>query len=172
MLFRSAYKISENDDWVVSKPAMSDMGLTPGPWAARIKDFGVASSEIITVNGAEYRVGDLREKILRKKPGESVAYATDYVWEQDTVDSLIRMISGSDLFISEATYIEEDADLARRHYHVTAKQAAQIAQRANVGRLYLFHVSKRYEKTGLDVVLKQAKEYFKECYFSEDWRRN
>jgi ribonuclease Z len=38
----------------------------------------------------------------------------------------------------------DDAELARRNFHMTATQAASLAKRAGVGRLVLFHLSDRY----------------------------
>jgi ribonuclease Z len=46
--------------------------------------------------------------------------------------------------IIEATYLESEVDLARKFGHLTTRQAAELAKVAQVGHLYLTHISRRY----------------------------
>ncbi len=48
------------------------------------------------------------------------------------------------MLLCESTYLEEHADLAYNHHHMTASQAARIAKEANVEELILTHYSARY----------------------------
>ena len=50
----------------------------------------------------------------------------------------------ADLLVVEATYLEADKDLARKHGHITAAGAARLARNAGVRDLVLHHVSRRY----------------------------
>lgn len=59
----------------------------------------------------------------------------------------LEVSRGSRLLICESTYLEEHRELARRHNHLTAKQAAQIALEGDVGLLVLTHFSARYLDT-------------------------
>ena len=52
---------------------------------------------------------------------------------------------GVDVLYHEATYTDESAAKARDRFHSTASQAAQIARKAQVGRLILGHYSKAYK---------------------------
>ena len=45
----------------------------------------------------------------------------------------------------EATFLDDNQELAKKTNHSTAKQAAQIAKDANVSRLILGHYSSRYK---------------------------
>jgi len=46
--------------------------------------------------------------------------------------------------VIEATYMEEEAELAEEYGHLTVSQAASVAREARVGALYLNHISRRY----------------------------
>ena len=52
---------------------------------------------------------------------------------------------------------------------MTAKQAAQLAKKANVDILILTHFSARY--TDLTLFEKEAKEIFENVYIAEDFKR-
>ena len=51
------------------------------------------------------------------------------------------------LLICEATYSSKLADKSEDYGHMTAKHAAQIANKANVKQLVLIHFSARYKNT-------------------------
>ncbi len=58
--------------------------------------------------------------------------------------SLVEVCRGVDALVVEATYLEPEADMARQFSHLTARQAAELAQQAGVGQLFLTHLSRRY----------------------------
>ena len=69
--------------------------------------------------------------------------------------------------ISEATYSEAEAELADERGHLTSVGAAKIAKKAKVKGLVLMHLSQRYEAIP-KVILKEAKEVFKDVIIPED----
>jgi ribonuclease Z len=68
--------------------------------------------------------------------------------------------------VIEATYLEEDADMARKFGHLTAARAAQLAKEAGVGTLILNHVSRRYATRQ---VLAEARQHFDHVYVARDF---
>jgi len=64
----------------------------------------------------------------------------------DTAPSveIVEAAWGADVLVTEATFAEEERDRAEETNHQTATQAAEVAQRANVGLLVLTHLSNRY----------------------------
>lgn len=71
-----------------------------------------------------------------------------FVFTGDTApcDSLVEAAKEADLMICEATYGEdEQAQLAGEHGHMVFAQAAEIARRAGVRRLWLAHYSQMIE---------------------------
>jgi ribonuclease Z len=59
----------------------------------------------------------------------------------------------ADALVIESTYLNAEAEMARDFSHLTAQQAAELAVRANVRRLILTHVSRRYREKD---ILKEA----------------
>lgn len=71
----------------------------------------------------------------------SYAYCSDTQY----FESIIPYINEVNLLYHEATFIEALRDRAEATKHSTAKDAATIAKKANVGRLLLGHLSARYD---------------------------
>ncbi len=69
-----------------------------------------------------------------------------YVGDAGRTDNLVEEVRGADALVIEATYLEVEADLARKFGHITAAQAAKLARQAGVKRLYLTHISRRYSE--------------------------
>jgi len=164
-----AYKLSEPDSVNIDKEALDGLELEPGPWLETVKDTGRDSSQVLHLGDRRFRLGELQEKLLQHTPGESIAYATDFIWEKDSVEQFVEMITGADTLVCEATYLEGDRNLAEKHYHITARQAGKIAARANVGQLVLVHFSQRYLEKGVEVLVKEAREVFSETTVPESW---
>jgi len=164
-----AYRISEPTQYNIDANVLAAKDFKAGAWLETVKDLSREDIENIEVGGKPYSLGQLRDLLLVEHPGESIAYATDLVYEESSIQGLIEMIGGCDTLICESTYSDEDADLAARHYHLTASQAAQIAAEAGIGKLILFHLSKRYSKDGVQNLLNEARAIFPETYFPENW---
>jgi len=69
-----------------------------------------------------------------------------YVGDAGRTDDLVEVCRGADAVVIEATYLDVEADLARRFGHLTATQAATLARRAGVKQLFLTHISRRYSE--------------------------
>ena len=76
------------------------------------------------------------------KPGTRLVVIGD---TGDT-DSLLEVCRGADGLVIEATYLDEEADMAKQFGHLTARRAADLAVRAGVKQLFLTHVSRRYRE--------------------------
>jgi ribonuclease Z len=75
----------------------------------------------------------------------------------------------ADLLLCESTYLESHKQLARKHHHLTAKQAAKIAKEAGAKYLILTHYSARY--ADLDPFIQEAQELFPHVACAEDFKR-
>jgi ribonuclease Z len=91
---------------------------------------------------------------LPPPPPKSFAYCSDTVYKPD----ITEQIKGVDLLYHEATFLDEDKDLAKKTLHTTSIQAAKIAQTAQVKQLILGHFSSRYKNE--QVFKEQASEIF------------
>jgi ribonuclease Z len=88
------------------------------------------------------------------KKSRSYAYCSDTVFDE----GLVGQLKNIDLLYHEATFMEEEEMKARDTKHSTARQAARIAQLAEVNRLILGHFSARYKD--LTQLLEEAKSIF------------
>lgn len=92
----------------------------------------------------------------------SYAYCSDTAY----YEPLIPHISGADLLYHEATFLEDMKERAKQTFHSTARQAAEIASKAGVGKLILGHLSARYENGSAHQA--EARKVFAESTYVED----
>ena len=88
------------------------------------------------------------------RPPRRYAYCSDTAY----TTRFVEQIQGADLLYHEATFAESESLQAKSRFHSTARQAAQVARAASVGKLMLGHFSARY----LDCapLLQEAKDLF------------
>ena len=113
--------------------------------------FFRAGKNFVDDNGEEHFFEDYT---FPAKPAKSYAFCSDTKY----TETIIPFISGVDVLYHEATFTEKEKDRARATMHSTAKQAAQIAQKANVKKLLIGHLSARFENDKKH--LSEAKEIF------------
>ncbi len=91
--------------------------------------------ETIEYEGKEY-ISSMVMGEARK--GLKITYCTD----TRPVESIVDNAREADLFICEGMYGEEDKmDKAKEHKHMTMREAATLAKRANVKEMWLTHYS-------------------------------
>lgn len=164
-----AYRISEPESVNVDPQALESLDIAPGEWLQTVKNTSRDPEEILHIGGQQYRLGVLQNRLLRRSSGESIAYVTDFIWEEKAIERLTSMLSGCEIVVCESTYLEEDRELATKNYHITARQAGEIARRADAGKLILVHYSQRYQDQGAEVLLEEARSVFPESYLPESW---
>lgn len=69
-----------------------------------------------------------------------------HVGDVGRTDDLVEVCRGADALVIEATYLNAEVEMARDFAHLTASQAAQLANQANVKHLILTHISRRYRE--------------------------
>lgn len=95
-------------------------------------------------------------------PSKSYAFCSDTAYREDIVPT----INNADVLYHESTFLEAHASLCAKTKHSTAKQAAEIAKKANVGTLILGHYSSRYNT--LDDFKTEAQTVFDRVELAED----
>jgi ribonuclease Z len=89
----------------------------------------------------EGRLGDVAlEDVSDVRRGQRFAFVMD----TRLCDGVHALAEDCDLLVIESTFLDEDADLAAEHGHLTAGQAAAVARDAGVRHLVLTHFSQRY----------------------------
>jgi ribonuclease Z len=104
------------------------LGVRPGP------DFGrLQRGESVGLITPEQVMGPTRE-------GRKIVLSGDTV----PCEALTIAAHQADVLVHEATFTEEDAERARLTSHSTARQAAELALKAEARLLALTHISSRY----------------------------
>ncbi len=94
---------------------------------------------------------------LPPRDSYSYAYCSDTLYDE----KIVKQITGVDLLYHEATFMTEHMDKAEITLHSTARQAAEIAKKANAKHLMLGHFSARYKE--LESLRAEAAEEFQNC---------
>ncbi|HEX6383494.1 MAG TPA: ribonuclease Z [Anaerolineae bacterium] len=81
-------------------------------------------------------------------------------------ENLIEVCYRADALVIEATYVEEEAEMAAHFGHMTAARAAQLARDAEVQTLILTHLSRRYYERD---VRQEAQAIFPDTYVARDF---
>lgn len=94
-----------------------------------------------------------------------------YAYCSDTIshNQILPWIKEVDLLYHESTFLDDHIERAKKTYHSTAKQAAQIAKDAGVKQLLLGHFSARYGN--LEDFLIQATPIFENCVLATDGKK-
>jgi len=111
------------------------LGVPEGPERRRL----IAGESIMLPEGRVVHPDDV---LGPPRQGACLAHVGDAGRTSD----LEEVLHGADLLVIEATYLQRDVDMARRFSHLTAAQAARLAQDAEVHRLALTHISRRYHE--------------------------
>ncbi|PSQ11464.1 ribonuclease Z, partial [Halobacteriales archaeon QS_7_68_65] len=110
-----------------------ELGVPEGPKFSRLHGGETVELDDGTVIEPEQVVGPPR-------PGRRVVYTGDTRPTGATVEAA----TDADLLVHEATFADERAERAGQTGHSTARQAAELANRAGAKRLALTHISSRY----------------------------
>lgn len=147
-----AWRITEPDTRKFDRIQLQAHGVK-GPLVKELEDKGS-----IIVEGKTVQLDD----VSKIRPGDSIAIVIDTRYCQNAID----IAHNAQVLLCESTYLEEHLDLARKHYHLTARQAATIAKQANVHQLILTHFSARYQN--LRPFEEEAKAIFPNTYIADD----
>ena len=96
----------------------------------------------------------------------SYAYCTDTAY----YEKIIPIIKGVDLLFHESTLAKKLKRQAKQTFHSTTIDAANIAQKAKVGKLIIGHFSARYKD--VTPLVKEAQEIFLNTISAEDGEKH
>ncbi len=117
------------------------------------------SGEDIVEDNGQVKYENIHYTLPPKKI-RSYAYCSDTRYDEDILSIIHRV----DLLYHEATFLSDLQERARLTYHSTAKEAALIALKAEVGKLIIGHFSSRYKD--LAPLLEESKAYFTSTYLA------
>ena len=149
------WRITEPDSIRFDKSKLKEKGIV-GPMVKQLERDGK-----IIIGNETIHLTD----VSTPKKGESIAIVID----TRVCDEALILAHGAKLLLSESTYLHTEAEMARKHHHLTARQAAELARDAGVDTLVLTHFSARY----LNVMdfEKEAQEVFPHSFAAHDLQR-
>lgn len=190
--FRPGYKIIAHevkdgdvvdfDDYVVrvlsvnhNVPALSyvlEEGMRPGKFdKAKALELGIPEGPLFskiqrgeTVTLKDGRSINPSQVLGPSRKGRKIVISGD----TKPCDKLIDFSKDADVLIHDATFDSELEDVANEYGHSTAFQAAGIAKKANVEKLFLTHVSPRY--LDYKVLENDARKVFKNSFVPKDFQ--
>jgi ribonuclease Z len=109
------------------------LGVPSGPLYKKIKEADVFEFEGKTYSSKEY--------VTEPVPGPIVAVLGDTV----PCPNAFELANQANVLVHEATFMQQEAKLARQYGHSTTVEAASIARQSNVACLFVTHISARYQ---------------------------
>jgi len=131
------------------------LDIPPGPLRRQL----VAGQSVQLPDG---RTVEPDQVLGAARPGTRMVHVGD----TGRTDNLLEICHQADLLVIEATYLNEEVEMARDFAHLTARQAAELAQEAQVKNLILTHVSRRYRERD---VLSEARDIFPDTAVARDF---
>ncbi|WP_436778018.1 ribonuclease Z [Yinghuangia sp. YIM S09857] len=124
----------------------------------RLRELGIAGPDVGRLQRegaveADGRVVTLDE-VSEVRRGQKFAFVMD----TRRCDAVAELAHGTDMLVCESTFLDEDADLAQAHGHMTAGEAAATAREAGARLLVLTHFSQRYTEPA--AFLADARRHF------------
>ena len=149
------YKFVEKGKRPFLPDKAAELKIPVGPWRKNL------------VNGESVTLPDGRTINAELVLGDYIP-GTTLVTVGDTGNAmeLLPYVRGADALSIESTYLEEEAEMAAQYSHLTAKMAAELAKEAEVGRLFLTHVSRRYRERD---ILAEAQAVFPNTEVARDF---
>ena len=148
------FTIKEKFHVNIMKDSLLKLGLETGPW---LRDFKEAlffqkdpDTKIDVESGGEksekrkFKVNDLKDKIALITEGQKISYVSDAVGSEENIQKIIELAKDADHLFIEAVFLEQHKSIAKKKYHLTARQAGYIAAAAGVKQFTIFHHSPRY----------------------------
>jgi ribonuclease Z len=131
------------------------LDIPPGPLRRKL----VAGQVVQLPDG---RVVEPDQVLGPARPGTRMVHVGD----SGRTDNLLEVSFQADLLVIEATYLNEEVEMASNFAHLTARQAAEFAREAEVKNLILTHISRRYRERD---VLIEAREVFPQTSVARDF---
>lgn len=164
-----AYCVREKPRSNIDTDRLTQLGLAPGAWLKQIKTPEADADAEVTIKGKTYRIGELRERLLVRTPGESIAYLTDFRLDGPSEDRLVAMLQGCTTVVCENNFRNGERDLAGRTFHMVSEDVVRLATKVNPHKLILFHLSDRYTLAEWQEQLAEVRAGFPETHFPESW---
>ncbi|SMF69984.1 hypothetical protein [Pseudobacteriovorax antillogorgiicola] len=145
----------------INGEALKDLNLDPGPWIQKFLDrLAIQDLEgAMEVGGKQWAMETLAQRIVLGSDQCSLAYLTDFSFDQPNLDRLLKCFGDARAVICEASFLDEDRGRSVAKAHLTTRQAALVASLLGCEEFLAFHVSNIYAGRGAEA-LEEASAFF------------
>ena len=150
------YRLVEKDKRKIDMKKVKKLDIPIGPLLGKLQQ-----NKPIEHNGKKIMPDDA----TYIENGKKIAYITDTV----LCDNCYKIADNADLLVCEATYSSKLVDKSEEYGHMTAKQAAQVANKSNANQLVLIHFSARYKNT--QELEEDARDIFNNVICAKDFMK-
>ncbi|MGV8171145.1 MAG: ribonuclease Z [Candidatus Woesearchaeota archaeon] len=150
------YSFIEKDVRRIDMGRVKKLGLKEGPVLGKIQNGEIVKHEdkLITPE----MISDLQKGLK-----------ITVIMDTGLCEMAIALAKDADLLICEATFSSELGEKAENYKHMTAKDAALLANNANAKRLIITHISQRYKTTS--EILDDAKNVHNNVEVAHDFMK-
>jgi ribonuclease Z len=152
-----AYSVEEKKDkyrFLIEKACR--LNIAPGPIYGALR----GGKTVELSNGRIFQGKDFVSEIRK---GRKIVFCGDTAY----CENLLHLAKGADLLIHEATFSQQEEDLAKRNFHSTTTIAAKVAKEAQVKQLILTHISPRYSSNNKLAITEGALFVEAQCVFPQ-----
>ncbi len=150
------FKFIEKDKRKINMKKIKHLKIPEGPLIGKLqkgKDIKI-KKEIIKA-----------DDVTTIKEGKIIGYIADTVY----TSNCLEIAQDCDLLISESSFTSKHKEKAEKYKHLTAEEAASIANQCNVKKLVLTHFSQRYKDS--NEILEDAKKLFQNVVLAYDFMK-
>ncbi len=153
------YRVVEKDlPGMLLVDSLKEIGVPPGPLYKRLK-----SGE--TVKMDDGRMINGKDFLGKPIPGRVVTILGDTRFCQNAIE----LGRAADVLVHEATFNQDQEEMAHEYFHSTTKQAGETALKAKAKTLFLTHISSRFSKESWNELEREARAIFPESYIASDF---
>ena len=150
------YRIQEKDKRIILLPKVKKKSLPEGPILRKLQQGKSVTHQGNTVHPNE---------VTKIKKGKVVSF----VFDTALCSSCTALAEDADCLVIESTYADNLREKAEEYLHMTATQAATVANQASAKQLILTHFSQRYKTT--DNLLQEAQAIFPATQVAHDFMK-
>jgi ribonuclease Z len=149
-----AFALQERFHVNIRRDRLAALGVTPGDWLQGFKQALFCRQDPASVfevparfaggRPRQFALAALAAEIAVISPGQKIAYIADAVFSPENIEKMLALAHEADHLFIEAAFLDQDRRAARQKFHLTARQAGEIAGRARARQVTVFHFSPRY----------------------------
>ena len=147
------FSIHERFHVNIVREGLNALGLETGPWLSRFKqalyrridpDSDFEAEIAGQRQKKQFKLGELAEKIALITPGEKITYISDVAYSDANEEKIVEFAQDADHLFIEAAFLDKDRAMAKEKFHLTARQAGELAAKSGAKQFTIFHFSPRH----------------------------